>query len=663
MKNTYGYFLGALVVLGALVYAAELGISRTVDYAVGADATQKALKWSTHLAHTIPDLEELIATGRVTSDQLHELEEASHIGDIFRFKLFDSEGSLVLISDELARNLEAGAQSDHNGNAAMVLQTGEPELSINDGTNKENRPPLYVEAYVPVKNAAGQPMGVVEVYLDQTGVSEIFHRSFHILTFATAFGLILTFGAPYLAFLIKMNQETRSRAKAEYFAKYDQVANILNRKSLMSQLGHWHRDGKINLQKSACIFADIDHFKAVNDTYGHKIGDAFIRHIAESISLSLKPNDLVGRIGGDEFLLVAQRETLDEVVELVEEIRMRISAPIRVDGSTISGHISAGIHYDPEQDFSLEDRMNKADVALYQAKLNGRDTYCIFSEQLEATISRRRRVEAAISTGLADGRFEVNYQPLLNQKTKRCVGFEALLRLRDFDDNTIAPNEFIPIAEAMGEINKLGQWVLRRAVFAAAEWPAGLFVSVNLSARQFDKSDLVSVIREALQESELEPHRLELEVTESILMENTDSIAQQLSAIKDLGVSLAMDDFGSGYSSLGYLWQFGFDKLKIDRSFISGLSHDQAKVREILDTIIMLGHRLEMTVTAEGVETESQARLLEELSCDHFQGFLYGKPMEPEDLAAFVMTNLGSELRAIENKTDKDESREKIAVA
>lgn len=239
--------------------------------------------------------------------------------------------------------------------------------------------------------------------------------------------------------------------------------------------------------------------------------------------------------------------------------------------------------------------------------------------------------------GIANGLFAVHFQPLMRQATGECVGFEALLRLTTPEGESIAPAEFIPIAESIGAIQQVGAWVLARAAEAALDWPEPLFVAVNLSARQFDDKDLVGIVERVIKDSGLDPRRLELEVTESLLMANTESVGDQLAALRALGVSIAMDDFGTGYSSLGYLWKFGFDKLKIDQSFTANPGEDGSRAREILDSIILLGHRLNMIVTAEGVETEAQAKILAGLSCDQFQGFLYAKPMPQSDLAAFLL--------------------------
>lgn len=632
--------LSIILFLIVLVASVRTGIMRAVDHGVGIDAEKKASSWSSYLISNIPDLPGLIASGQPTKDQAKYIKTAEKLGDVFRFKLFDASGDLVLVSDDIEtqeRTLEFGY---HNETAEMVLKTGESHIELNDGTQKENRPDLYVEAYVPVIQTSGEVIGVAELYLDQTGVSNLFQNLFDLVAIFIAAVVSFAFAVPYIAYFFKTREERLSRNKADYLAKYDQVAKVFNRRGLMDALNERCAKDTTYLKNSCTIFLDIDHFKMVNDTYGHALGDAFLNHVGSAITQSISADDLVGRIGGDEFMIVVKGANASATSYLVEKIQALISAPVHRGGNTLTGHCSFGIYESKSEHTSLQECMQKADIALYQAKVDGRNGYRVFNKEMETHALRRRHVEAAILTGLDEQRFEIYFQPLLHQKTKQCAGFEALLRLKDSNGMEISPTEFIPIAESMGEIATIGAWVLKNSLKLISTGPEHFFVSVNLSARQFDDKKLVPLVKELLEETGVAPARLELEVTESLLMENTDSVAEQMAELRELGVSMAMDDFGTGYSSLGYLWKFGFDKLKIDRSFVAGLDHTSEKAREILETIIVLGHRLDMTVTAEGIENEQQAAVLEGLDCDHFQGFLYGKPMPFEQIAPFLLNNI-----------------------
>lgn len=641
----------AIVTLVGLLISMNLTMTSAIDAFVATDAERKAITWAEHFVEHTNNLPQLLATGRPDQNQLLQIEIAAHIGDVFRFKLFGADGNLVLISDEVSQSLEQGANSDHNGKAAEVLATNVANISLNDGTEKENRPNLYVEAYVPVIGENNQVIGVVEVYIDQTPIATLLKSSFNVFATTLALMLVVAFSAPYLAFVVKMRQETGLRRRAAYLSKFDTTTGILNRANLIKCLDNKRQQHGFDISRTGVGFIDVDNFKLINDTFGHKAGDAYLKHISAAVVEELGPDGLVGRFGGDEIVFVTDYITEEDMRKLVEKVRIQASAPIRVDGSSIKGSISIGVYHGPDgENVSFEGRVQKADVALYQSKLNGKNCVTFYSKSLESSIERRRHIEASITNAIEEDRMHVHFQPLLHRSNERVAGFEALLRLRDRAGNNIPPLDFIPIAEEMGVIKVIGLWVIEQAANAAASWPEGLFVSINLSSRQFDDCRLVEDIKSILQKTGVNPARIELEITESLLMENTASVSKQLAEIGELGISLAMDDFGTGYSSLAYLWQFGFNKIKIDKSFVSGLDSDPQKVKEILDTIIMLGHRLDMTVTAEGIETKAQATTLAELECDHFQGYHYGHPMPVADVGAFVMQNFAQN---IENAATK----------
>ncbi len=627
-------FIAVMLVVGKFV------ISGAVDDVIEANAERKAGTWASYLVKSVPDLQNLIKSGEPTAAQTAVIDKAVQVADVFRFKLFDEEARVVLISDELDRPLEAGAKTDHNGNALTVLTTGNPVIDLQDGRQKDNRPDLYVEAYVPIVSAAGQPIGVVEVYLDQTPVAALFERNYLYLVGALGLVVLASFGVPFVAYVLKMRQQVRTGEKVRLLSSRDQLTGLHNRATFFHKVKDALDAGDLDLGKAAVIFIDLDKFKTINDTFGHKAGDEFLRHVGNAISRSLTPDDLAARLGGDEFIIISGKRDMPAVERLIEDLREAVSEPVRVDGIALTGHLSIGVHFDPAPGLDLKERMHKADIALYQAKLMGRNTWVRFTPDLEEKIARRQFVEECIVAGFPQNRFEVHYQPLIEQTTLKVVGFEALLRLSDGDGNYIPPAEFVPIAEEAGEIAAIGAWVLDQATRSAVTWPDHLFVSVNLSARQFEEGTLVACVKACLERSGLAPERLELEVTENMLIEQEDKIIHQLNALNALGVSLAMDDFGTGYSSLGYLWKYKFNKLKVDRSFVSSLTGADSKSRHVLDTIISLGHRLDMTVTIEGIETEAQVEALNSLSCDHFQGFYYGVPMPAQELAPFISNTI-----------------------
>jgi diguanylate cyclase (GGDEF)-like protein len=636
-----------IAVTGMFVLAGTIffGIDMTVKHAVAVDAERKARSWSSYFIDTMPALDDLISSGSPDESQIRVISAAEKIGDVFRFKLFDKNGDMTLVSDELAYSAEGASNREHSAKAAEVLRSGVSNISLNDGTGKPNRPPLYVEAYVPVLDQTGSARGVVEVYVDQTSTAALFKNIFAILAVAISAIAALTFGLPMLAYLMRSRQALEARRRVEYLAHYEPMTGLLNRASFTERL-----EGILQHRRSeealSVVFLDIDDFKSINDRYGHEAGDELLKHVARCISAICGEDDITARTGGDEFTLALTGRDTAESVDLVEQLMHAVGEPILVRGQAITGRLSCGIYVVETHVRSMSEVMLHADVALYQAKLDGKNNYRLFSPELERSMRERKALEHLVVETAAAGGFELHYQPLLHAQSGQCAGFEALLRLPDGRGGFVPPGTFIPILESTGLIGAVGKWVIEEATRSAATWPEHLFIAVNLSVKQFHHGELVDQIKHALAASGLRPERLELEVTESMLMENSSSIEQQFRDLRALGVSIAMDDFGTGYSSLGYLWKFGFDKLKIDRSFISALSHDDARAREILDTIIMLGHKLDMSVTAEGIETKHQAEVLTSLSCDQFQGYLYGKPGPLSQIAPFLLRELHDHLDA-----------------
>lgn len=649
MSARYGLTgkIGLMIGMAALAIFLFLGLRAVVcmstDFMVIDDAERKAEYWAHHLVHSNPDLQFLVADGQPGNKDIQQIKAAARIGNVFSYAIFNNKAEVVLACDrhDLSRHNDHASGDDHQRHYDLVLDaiiSKNPVSELADHHHLAGFPDVFVEVYVPVFDKFDNLYGVFGITFDQTKTAAGYQNLFT-LAVLCVFGIVVfAFILPFLAFMRKTRQEKNSSDRAKYLARYDQVAGLYNRAGLLGELDKHLKAGRINPDHMAIVFVDIDHFKAINDTYGHKAGDAFLSHVGACIGAMTSGNDLAGRLGGDEFMLVIERERCEDVLDFVRSLQGRITAPVNCDGATITGHTSIGVDYQHGVEISLQDRMRQADFALYRAKHEGRDTFRLFTQDMEDAANRRRMIEAAILSGQEDERFEVHFQPLMKGSDHSLAGFEALMRLKDRDGKPISPDEFIPIAEEMGQIPTLGKWVLQKSLEAACFWPEHLFVSVNLSAHQFEDGYLVDTIRDLLQDTGICPSRLELEMTESLLMENTDSVSCQLSEIRALGVSLAMDDFGTGYSSLGYLWQFGFDKIKIDRSFIAGLETNNSKTREILDTIVMLGHRLDMTVTAEGIETAEQARQICELKCDYLQGYHFSKPLPPSELPAYMLS-------------------------
>jgi diguanylate cyclase (GGDEF)-like protein len=426
------------------------------------------------------------------------------------------------------------------------------------------------------------------------------------------------------------------QARSQYLAYHDSLTGLANRLLFKEQLEETLKDVAIAPHPLAVLFLDLDGFKAVNDTLGHSVGDLLLRSIAAKLRDLLPSTDRIARLGGDEFAILQIPSTQpSSSISLAEKIIDVVSHPHNIDGHDVTVGASVGIAVARPGEMNTETFLKSADLAMYAAKSEGRGTYRMFDPQMDAAAQTRRSMERDMRTALAQGGFNLFYQPLVNLQTKRVTAFEALMRWNHAERGTVPPSEFIPIAEEMGLIVQMGEWALRQACSEAAHWPADVRISVNLSPLQFSKGNLVSTVMSALAFSGLSPSRLELEITESVLLEKTKRNIAILNQLREMGVRISMDDFGTGYSSIGYLRSFPFDKIKIDQSFVRDLLVDEGSLA-IVRAIAGLGVSFGITTTAEGVETEEQMRCLNLEGCVEAQGYLYSKPIPASEVVGVL---------------------------
>ncbi|MGA7790024.1 MAG: bifunctional diguanylate cyclase/phosphodiesterase, partial [Xanthobacteraceae bacterium] len=386
----------------------------------------------------------------------------------------------------------------------------------------------------------------------------------------------------------------------------------------------------------AVLFLDLDRFKIINDTLGHRVGDLLLQETAQRLRASLRSTDVMARLGGDEFAVIARyvntRSALDDLAQcLIKTIR----EPFDLSGYRVRTTISIGIAVSPTDAESADDLVVAADLALYAAKERNRDGYQFYEPSMTKELTDRRQIETDLREAIEHNELELRYQPIVNLEDNSVTGFEALARWNHRTKGFVPPSDFIPIAEDTGLMTRLGEWALIEACGKIATLPAHLTLAVNLSPVQFAAPDLVDVIQRALVSSGLAPHRLELEITESVLLENNEKIISMLRRLRQLGVCIALDDFGTGYSALSYLRKFPLDKIKIDRSFVTDIATRSDQVA-IIQAVLNIARALGMTVTAEGVETVIQRDFLKALGCDSAQGYLFGKPVPFEELAEIV---------------------------
>jgi diguanylate cyclase (GGDEF)-like protein len=432
-----------------------------------------------------------------------------------------------------------------------------------------------------------------------------------------------------------ITEQRQQEARIQHLARHDALTDLPNRilfREEMDKAEHRIRRGEI----VGVLCVDLDHFKSINDTMGHALGDAVLLAVAGRLREACREGDLVARLGGDEFaVLLADLHDVNDAAAVAGRIVKSIGEPLTIEGRQATVGASVGIAIAPTDGADGESLLRSADLALYRAKSMGRANFHFFEKGMDEALQRRRAIEQGLKAGLKRGEFRLLYQPLISLADNRICCFEALLRWDHPERGVVVPSEFIPIAEETGLIVPLGEWVLREACRTASDWPEHVRIAVNLSPVQFRNRALVNQVTSALNEAGLDPARLELEITESLMLAETDLTLEMLHRLRALGVRICMDDFGTGYSSLNYLRAFPFDKIKIDRSFMED-GHPAAESMAIISAVIGLGKSLGMSTTAEGIETEEQLKAVRSLGCDEVQGFLFSPPLPASGVAALL---------------------------
>jgi diguanylate cyclase (GGDEF)-like protein len=417
-------------------------------------------------------------------------------------------------------------------------------------------------------------------------------------------------------------ERRRADEQIAHLAHYDALTDLPNRvlfrDQLERELKKIGRGGQL-----AVLYIDIDEFKSVNDSLGHPVGDELLKAIALRLSGCVRESDFVARLGGDEFAIVQTAvNNPADVMDLVIRIYQAIRVPVECLGHQLVTDASIGIALAPQDGIDLDQLLKNADLAMYGAKSDGRRTYRFFEREMDARVRARRALELDLRQAIVEGQFEIAYQPVVDLKTGVVSGCEALLRWRHPERGMVSPSDFIPIAEDIGLINKLGEWVLEQACFEAAIWPEHIRLAVNVSPVQFRTHTLALHVASALASSGLKANRLELEITEAVLIRDDEAALAILHQLRAVGVRIALDDFGTGYSSLSYLQRFPFDKIKIDRCFVTDIAEPGGS-SSIVQAVVNIASARNMTTTAEGVETEAQRELLRALGCTEMQGYLF----------------------------------------
>ena len=462
-------------------------------------------------------------------------------------------------------------------------------------------------------------------------------------------------GRQWVVYLRDMADRRQTQEQLSYLANFDSLTGLPNRALFRDRLAQAKTRSLRTGRPMALMFLDLDRFKVVNDSLGHEAGDKLLQHVAQSLTACLRGADSVARqaegdpftlsrLGGDEFTIIAEAIAGAEDATLIARRMLEaLNVPFKMGDDEIVVSASIGISMYPSDDVDLDTLIRHTDMAMYRSKSMGRATYSFYSDDLNAAISARLTLQSGLRRAMDNNEFHLHYQPKAKLATDEVTGVEALLRWYCPGQGMVSPDRFIGVLEDTGLILPVGAWVIRAACAQLAAWDkAGLpqlRMAVNLSARQFRHLYLASLVEDSLRENAIDPRRLEVELTESLLMEDTETNRGMLAGFARMGVRLAIDDFGTGHSSLSFLKRFSIDTLKIDKSFVAAMPENPEDVA-IATAVIALARSLEMSVVAEGVETQAQADILRELGCDEMQGYLLSRPLPPADLAAWLMQRL-----------------------
>jgi diguanylate cyclase (GGDEF)-like protein len=523
------------------------------------------------------------------------------------------EGALSYISDSVAQSLGREPSDLLERPFADLISTDAAE--VNGGS--ERTLGFYLSSHVAFQDLIVRAKTKNEVWWSITG------RPVH-----NELGHFFGFRG-FASDLTKMRQ---SEVELDRLARQDALTGLANRQALRRALDDALVGSVRRKLRCSMFLLDLDRFKAVNDTLGHPAGDTLLRLVALRLKEVIGTAGQVGRLGGDEFeVVLPTTSSKDELSKLAQGIIDSLSRPYTINGTAVSIGASVGIVTSDYDDRTSDDLMRDADLALYAAKAAGKGCFRFFAPEMHEAARQRQLMESDLRVALEKDQLRLVYQPCVDASSEAVTGFEALIRWDHPEHGPVSPVEFIPLAEEIGLINEIGEWVLRTACSEAAKWPQHINVAVNLSPVQFKSHALPTMVRMVLSDTGIAAKRLELEITEGVFLSNDDHVHDMIDNLKAIGLKLALDDFGTGYSSLSYLQRVPFDKIKVDRSFVSGASDPASRNAALIRAMVGLASDLKMQTTAEGVETQEELLLVRSLGCSLVQGYIFGKPMPPEE--------------------------------
>ncbi len=601
-----------LICVSALLLVIGVNFARQeIGALVHQQATETAHKWATHLASSQP---ELVA-------QLNQ----PHSGSVNRIINDGSAGGAVL----------SYSIYDINGRLRTYVGPDDGQLS---GTSEQ-----VSRISIPFM-AGNQRVGTLVANVDSSGIYAMFVEG------GSKIGMILSSAIGFIilvSLLVRANARNEAQRNIRRLMQMDKVTGLPNQLAFNDILRALNQQEQADNSTTSLLLVNLDRFSGINERLGRANGDRLLRELAERLRTACGENVICARMTGDAFGLIA---TNDDHSRLEQQVQSIFAQPFKLDEQQIRLSASVGVANSGNGTFSADELLQQAELALRAAKSAGGQQLVTYDSETVNEFRETERISAIIEDACEHNRFELHYQPVVDARSRKLASFEALIRLTSRDGERIGPDRFIPIAEHIGRIDQIGLWTLREACRTVSGLPRHISMSVNLSPQQFASHTLVDDIKSILEETRVSPDRLELEVTESIMIGDTAPVLQQLRKLQHLGVRIALDDFGTGYSSLAYLWQFNFDKLKIDQAFIRA-SDEEPKALALLGKIVEVGRTFNMKITAEGIETEEHASRAAYLGCDYSQGYLFGKAIPQTALASVVISEFAEYIRRQTNGT------------
>ncbi|MEO9875985.1 MAG: bifunctional diguanylate cyclase/phosphodiesterase [Anderseniella sp.] len=595
LTNAFLFCVGALLLVVGINFA-RLEINRLAHD----KATELAHGWSTQIITNTPFLPKILAAPRGNAQPIRNLGNIQPVGPVLGYRIYDLTGDLRVLVDTPASPSGAAKPAFHT-QIALPITTG------------------------------GEKIGTIVSDVDASGFHEV------LTVGAIKIGTILSLAISFLlcvSMMVRLTSRKLALRNSTHLIQNDSVTGMPNQPAFVEMLATAHSQEVAQQTTTNLYLLNLDRFARVNERLGNSVGNVLLRLVAERLRLACGNTVVCAHINGDTFGVIADERTGKRMQQTLQQAFLQPFSfgqkVIRLSASIGAATSTAGLH-------SIDELHRHAELALRAAKTNGGQQLVAYDSDTVAEFREIDRIATLVEDACQNNDFELHYQPVVDAKTRKLCSFEALLRLTTVDGEKIGPDSFIPVAERIGRIEEIGLWTLREACRTVAGLPQHIGMAVNLSVQQFNSGNLVSEVAKIIKDTRVDPARIELEVTEGIMIGDTDPVFRQLSELQALGIKIALDDFGTGYSSLNYLWRFNFDKLKVDQAFIRASDHNP-KAHALLSKIVEVGRLLDMKVTAEGIETESHAIRIAELGCDYSQGYLFGKAIPQTSLASVVIS-------------------------